>query len=199
MKLSEKFSEKVTNYVKNTLPNKTEEDLEIIKYGVEILFMNLTKIPIILLIAYYLGIFKEVIFSILAFGIIRKFAAGIHATKSYVCLVCSCMIFLGTVYISINFKLPIIIKIVVFILSFIVYFKYAPADTEEKPYVNYVIRKNLKIKSLITLILYFILSLIIKDIFISNILIHILWIEGILISPITYKVFKRRYNNYEYY
>ena len=199
MKLSEKFSEKVTAYVKNTLPNKTEDDLEIIKYGVEILFMNLTKIPIILLIAYYLGIFKEVTFSILAFGIMRKFAAGIHATKSFVCLACSCIIFLGTVYLSISVKLPIMIKIVVFVLSLIVYFKYAPADTEEKPYVNYEIRKNLKIKSLITVTLYFILSLIIKDIFISNILIHILWIEGILISPITYKVFKRRYNNYEYY
>ena len=72
MKLSEKFSEKVTAYVKNTLPNKTEDDLEIIKYGVEILFMNLTKIPIILLIAYYLGIFKEVTLECVALELLEQ-------------------------------------------------------------------------------------------------------------------------------
>jgi len=72
-------------------------------------------------------------------------------------------------------------------------------DTEEKPYLNPLIRKHLKIKSMVTAIIYFFVSISVKDMFFSNIFIHVLWIEGIVILPITYKLFKRRYNNYEYY
>ncbi|WP_246579006.1 accessory gene regulator B family protein [Clostridium algidicarnis] len=42
MALSEKFSMILSNYIKKTVPNKTEEDLEIIRYGLEVLFMNIT-------------------------------------------------------------------------------------------------------------------------------------------------------------
>lgn len=46
MKTSEKFSIKRTSYIKRILPEKTEE-LEIIRYGFEVIFMNFTKFPII--------------------------------------------------------------------------------------------------------------------------------------------------------
>ncbi|MCD3298261.1 accessory regulator AgrB, partial [Clostridium botulinum C/D] len=45
----------------------------------------------------------------------------------------------------------------------------------------------------------FIISIVTKNKFFSNIFINILWIQGILIIPITYKIFNRRYKNYEYY
>lgn len=200
MKLSEKFSEKVTNYVKNTLPNKTEEDLEIIKYGIELLFMNFTKLPILLIVGYMLNIFKFTVCAMIVFALIRRFAAGIHARKSYTCLASTMLVIYGAVYLSLNFKLSIILKVVIFCISFIIYLKYSPADTEEKPYLNENSRKKLKIKSIVVITLYFLLSLVFnKNIFISNILIHYIWIEGILILPLTYKIFNRRYNNYENY
>lgn len=200
MKLSEKFSTRVTSYIKNTLPNKTEEDLEIIKYGVELLFMNFTKLPIILLVGYALGVFKLTVYAMIIFAFIRRFAAGIHARKSYTCLASTMLVIFGPMYLSLNFKLNIIFKAVIFCICFIVYFKYSPADTEEKPYLNKMLRKKLKVKSLVVITLYFLFSLIFnKNIFVSNILIHFIWIEGILILPLTYKIFKRRYNNYENY
>ncbi|EDS77878.1 accessory gene regulator B superfamily [Clostridium botulinum C str. Eklund] len=200
MKLSEKFSIKVTNYIKKTLPNKTEEDLQIIKYGVELLFMNFTKLPIILVVGYILNIFKFTVYAMVIFAFIRRFAAGIHARKSYTCLASTMLVIFGAIYLSLNFKLSIILKAFIFCVCFIVYFKYSPADTEEKPYLDELLRKKLKIKSLVVLTLYFLLSLIFNEnIFISNILIHFIWIEGVLILPLTYKIFNRRYNNYENY
>ncbi|ABK61931.1 MULTISPECIES: accessory gene regulator B family protein [Clostridium] len=200
MKLSEKFSEKVTTYVKNTLPNKTEEDLEIIKYGVELLFMNFTKLPLILIVGYMLNIFKMTVCAMIIFSVIRRFAAGIHARKSYTCLASTMLVIYGSIYLSLNFKLSNILKIIIFCICFIIYLKYSPADTEEKPYLNKNLRKKLKVKSIAVIILYFLLSLVFnKNMFISNILIHFIWIEGILILPLTYKIFNRRYNNYENY
>lgn len=199
MKLSEKIAIKITEYVKKTLPDKNKDDLEIIKYGIEIVFMNLTKIPIILIIGYLLSIFKETIWTIFLFSFIRRFAAGIHARKSYTCLMSMLVVIFGTIYISLNFIINVQVKIGIFLITSFLYLRYAPADTEEKPYLNYESRKKLKKRSLIVACMYLILSLTIKNIFLSNMIIHILWVEGMLILPITYKVFKRRYNNYEYY
>ncbi|EES91624.1 accessory regulator AgrB [Clostridium botulinum] len=199
MKLSEKFAIRITEYVKKTLPDKNKDDLEIIKYGIELLFMSFTKIPIILCISCLLGILKETCFTMLIFGIIRSSASGIHAKTSFTCLISTLVAILGGIYLSLILKINLLVKIIIFIINFIIYIKYSPADTEEKPYINSEIRRKLKIRSLITITIYFIISIVVKNKFFSNIFINILWIQGILIIPITYKMFNRRYNNYEYY
>ena len=199
MRLSEKFSMKVSNYIKKKVPNKTEEDLEIIRYGIEVLFMNITKLPIILAVGYGLGLFWYTLYTLIIFGILRRFVGGIHARKSITCLISTGFIILGAVYISLASSLTIIVKVFIFVVVVCMFLRYAPADTEEKPYLDRKVRQNLKIKSILIAIVYFLLSLYIKDLFFSNIFMYILWIEAILICPITYKILNRRYNNYEYY
>ncbi len=199
MKSSEKFSTTISNFISKTLPDKTEEELEIIEYGLEVLFMNFTKFPIILGLGYLLGVLRYSVYTLIIFGVIRSFASGIHARKSYTCLLSTLIIIFGAVYLSLNFQFSIITKLIIFILSLIIYFKYAPADTEEKPYLDPLIRDQLKIKSLFTVVIYFFISISVQNIFFSNIFIHVLWIEALLISPIIYRLFKRRFNNYEYY
>ncbi|MCD3283505.1 accessory gene regulator B family protein, partial [Clostridium botulinum C/D] len=186
MKVSEKVAIKITEYIKNTLPDKSEDDLSIIKYGIELLFMSFNKMPIILCAGYLVGMFKETCFTMLVFGIIRSSASGIHAKTSFTCLISTLVVILGGIYISRVIDINILVKLFIFILSFIVYLRYSPADTEEKPYINSEIRKKLKVKSLITVTIYFIISIVTKNKFFSNIFINILWIQGILIIPITY-------------
>jgi accessory gene regulator B len=199
MRLSEKFSMKLSNYIKRTVPNKTEEDLEIIRYGIEVLFMNITKLPIILAVGYVLGLFWYTLYTLIIFGVLRRFVGGIHARKSITCLISTGFTILGSVYISLSYPLTIIAKGFIFLVVVYIFLKYAPADTEEKPYLDRIVRKNLKIKSILIASVYFLLSIYIKNSFFSNIFMHILWIEAILIYPITYKILNRRYNNYEYY
>ncbi|WP_027624638.1 accessory gene regulator ArgB-like protein [Clostridium lundense] len=199
MSLSENFSMKVSNYVKSTLPDKTEDDLEIIRYGIEVLYANFAKFPIILMIAYFLGVARYAMYTIIIWGILRCFSGGIHATKSWTCLLSTLITIFTSVYLSLYTECNIVIKACIFLTSLYLYNKYSPADTEEKPYVDPCVRKRLRIKSLITVTIYFILSISLKNIFFSNIFIYILWVQGILICPVTYKIFKRRYNNYEYF
>ncbi|MBU3092384.1 accessory gene regulator B family protein [Clostridium sp. CF011] len=199
MNVSKMFSTKISNHIKKVLPDKTEEDLEIIQYGIEVLFMNLTKFPIILGVGYLLGILKYTVCTLIIFSIVRGFASGIHARHSYTCLISTMVTILGSVYLSLYLNITIITRLICFLLIMYIYFKYAPADTEEKPYLDPLIRKNLKLKSILIAIIYFIISISVDDTFFSNIFIYVLYIEGILISPLTYKLLNRRYNNYEYY
>ncbi|MBZ9607507.1 accessory gene regulator B family protein [Clostridium estertheticum] len=199
MRLSEEFSMKLSNYIKRKVPNKTEEDLEIIRYGIEVLFMNITKFPIILAVGYGVGLFWYTLYTVIIFGISRRFVGGIHARKSITCLISTGLIILGAIYISLASQLTIIVKAFIFIVVVCIFFKYAPADTEEKPYLDKNVRQNLKIKSILTAIVYFLFSIYIKNPFFSNIFMYILLVEAILICPITYKILNRRYNNYEYY
>ncbi len=161
--------------------------------------MNITKLPIILAVGYILGLFWHTLYTLIIFGILRRFVGGIHARKSIPCLISTGFVILGAVHISLEYPLTIIAKLFIFIVVLYVFFKYAPADTEEKPYLNKAVRQNLKIKSIFTASVYFLLSISIKNPFFSDIFLHILWIEAILICPITYKILNRGYNNYEYY
>lgn len=199
MKASEKFSMKVASYIKSRLPAKTEEELEIIRYGIEVIFMNFTKIPIILGIGYLLGVFSYTLYTLIIFVLIRRFAGGIHARKSFNCLLAMLGVIFGAIYLSLNFRMSIIMKVIIFFVTICIYFRYAPADTEEKPYIDPLIRESLKIKSMLMAIVYFFISISTENMFFSNIFIHVLWVEGMAILPITYKLLKRRYNNYECY
>lgn len=161
--------------------------------------MNITKPPIILAIGYLLDLFWYTLYTLITFGLLRRFVGGIHAKKGITCLISTVVIILGAIYISLLYSLTIIAKVLIFLVVICIFFKYAPADTAEKPYLNRSVRQNLKRKNIFTASVYFILSIYISNPLFSNVLLHILWIESILICPITYKIMKRRYNNYEYY
>ena len=76
-------------------------------------------------------------------------------------------------------------------------FKNSPADNKKRPIVNPTRRLTYKIISTIIAITYVILSIVISNNYIVNCFIFGLIIQNILISPITYKVFKQPYNNYK--
>ena len=73
---------------------------------------------------------------------------------------------------------------------------YAPADTIKRPLIKRNKRIKFKILSIMVVIIYFILTLVLKNNLLINSLIFGLLIECILINPITYKVFKMPYKNY---
>lgn len=199
LKLYEILSLKVVNFISKKLPYKTEIELEEIKYGIEIFLVNLLKLPIILILAYILGIFKLTLITMISFSLIRTFAAGIHARKSITCLLSTLLIYFGIIYLAKFISIPLVLKFILFIFSSILLIKYAPADTEEKPYINKSSRKKLRFLSVIVALIMFIFSTFLKNKLIGNIIILSLFLESFLITPFIYKLLGRRYKNYEYY
>lgn len=195
------MQQKVINKLMTIITNKnkiTDIEHEQIVYGLTGIYMFITKFIIISLVALIFNIFDEMIIFLLIFNIIRIFAFGLHATKSYICLIVSSLTFLVVPYISNVITIPNEFKLFFGIILTLLIFKNSPADTYKRPIVSKKRRLFFKITSTIISLIYIILSLYTTS-FISNCLIFSLLIENILISPLTYKIFKLPYNNYKNY
>lgn len=186
---------KCMNYIeKNTDYDKTK--LAEIKYGLEAIYLTFSKLIIISILALILGIVKEMVIYILIYNLIRMPSFGLHATKSWICLLSSTILFIGIPYLCIVLTIPTIIKIIIGIVGTLLMLKNSPADTKKRPIVNKKRRKVYKILSTILAIIFTICSILIKDNFISNCFILGLIMQNCMISPTVYKIFKLPYNNY---
>ena len=186
---------KTMNYIKkNTNYNKTK--LAEIEYGLVGIYLTLEKLIVIAIIAIILGIFKEMIIYLFIYNVLRIPSFGLHATKSWICLLSSTILFIGIPYLCIFLNIPIIIKLIIGILGILFMFKNAPADTKKRPIVNKKRRNLFKIISTILSIIFVALSIVINDNYISNCLLLALVMQNCMISPTVYKIFKLPYNNY---
>lgn len=175
--------------------NYDENEIQILKYGLSVIYLSVTKLIIILLFASIMNIFKESIITLLFFSIIRYFAQGLHMDKSYKCYFLSIISFVLIPYMLKFVSLNNTIIPFLLIFCFLSITLYAPADTYKKPIINK--RKRLKGKffSILVTIIYTFLILILDN-NMSNLIILSLIIEALLISPFIYKLFKLPYNNY---
>ncbi len=178
----------------NHYNNIKQEEL---KYGLVAIYLLVTKLILILIISALLGIFKEVVLFTIIYIPIRAVSFGLHATKSWICLVSSTIIFVGLPFISKYLLMPTYLKSIIGITSILLMFKNSPADTHKRPIVNKKRRLFFKYSSVLISIIYTILSIFINNNFISNCLLFTLLIQCFLTSPLIYKLFKLPYNNYK--
>ena len=186
---------KCMNAIKNN-KNYSNDDLEIIEYGLVGIYLTISKLIIIFILAIILGIMKEVLILLLIYNILRATAFGLHATKSWICLISSIFVFIGIPLVCINLSINIYIKIILDILCVIYIYKFAPADTYKRPIVSIKRRNAYKYISTLIAIIYSLLSIFIKSNYLSNCFIFSMIIECFLISPLIYKLFNLPYNNY---
>lgn len=179
--------------------NYSQDELDIIAYGLEGVYLTITKAIIIFGIAIYLNIFKEVIFLLISYNIIRSQAFGLHASKSIYCLISSLLIFIGGAYLCNLLILPLWAMIIISGICNVCLFLYSPADTYKRPIVNVKKRKRFKLLSSFLGIIYTILIIIFHDNVIANYLLVGMLASVLMILPITYKVFNLPYNNYKNY
>lgn len=183
------------NYIKRK-SNYSEFKLKEIEYGLLSIYLTISKLIIISIIAFILGIFKEMIIFTLFFNIMRMPAFGLHATKSWICLISSTIIFILFPLMCIYLNISLCVKAWIGVLCILLMYKNAPADTYKRPIVSKKRRDAYKIISTLFAIVFSFTSLFINNNFISNCLIFSVILENALISPLVYKLFKLPYNNY---
>ena len=114
----------------------SDEQIEIMEYGLEAVYLTVSKMIVIFSLAYLLGLFKEVMLLLITYNIIRSQAFGIHASKSIYCLISSIIMFVGGAIVCKYLSLPLWLMIVCSIICNICLFLYAPADTYKRTIVN---------------------------------------------------------------
>lgn len=199
----EKFCNYLTNKIRKSMPEITDERAEVINYGLQLVVGEVPKIFIMLLIAYALGILK---LSILSFFIImpyRTFAGGFHLKTHIGCIIGTTLFYCGNVILSQHiiiesFFIRAILVLAVWIFSMCMIKLYAPADTENVPIISKKDRKLKKIMSYITMTITLIIGVFVENSSISNMLIFGVLIETLSITRFVYTITKNKYGYEEY-
>ncbi|MCI8346903.1 MAG: hypothetical protein HFJ12_03020 [Bacilli bacterium] len=173
----------------------SKEDIEKLKYGLEGIYLTITKLVIITLLSIIFGIFKEVIILLLLFNIIRYFGFGVHARKSGECLIFSILCFIGMPIIFLNIKINNNFILITGIICTVLLLRYAPADTEKRPLINQKKRLIRKIITILIGVIYTYIALNIHNYTYSILFILSIIIETVIVNPITYKILRQSYNN----
>lgn len=173
-----------------------EGDISKLRYGLEGLYLTVTKMVVIFILSAILGIFKEIIILLIFFNIIRFTGFGFHAKSSVECLLISILSFVLLPFLLLHITISKNVMLVVGILGTIYLFFYAPADTIKRPLPNKKKRTIRKIITVITATVFTILSFLISNNTISVLLVTSIILEDMMVSPITYKIFKQPYRNY---
>ena len=192
-----KFCDFLVNKMRKENPEIDDERSEIINYGLQLLIGEIPKMFITLLVSYILGILNLTIIMVLILIPYRAFSGGFHLHSHIGCIISTTLYYCGIPKISIftyfNSQTELIFVLCALIFGIIILKKYAPADTENVPILQDRARKQKKILSYITYIIGLILSLIIKDNVVSNIIIFGYLTQTLMITPIAYKMTKNKY------
>ncbi|MBU3176867.1 accessory gene regulator B family protein [Clostridium estertheticum] len=192
--LSIKCANKINKYTK-----KNGLEFEKMKLGIEIFLINISKLLIVISISYILNLFLFTLIIISSFCFIRRTAFGLHAMNSIVCTVVTIAAFVGAPYISKYIMLNNYMVTLLFIISILILYKYAPSDTEARPILGEKLRRNLRRDSLLSGCTLLLLALVIDNRSIKTLITLGTLMECISIHPLIYKICGRRYKNYEKY
>ena len=198
----EKFCNFILNKMRKKMPDITDENAEIILYGLQLIIGELPKMFILFGLSFLLGIGWYMLFAFIAIIPYKAVSGGFHLHTHIGCILSTVVFFYGVIFISKYLVLNDIQKYILVGLSFIfgilMVSMYAPADTEEVPILRKKERKLKKILSYIMLTLILGISLIVKDQILSNILIVGSIFQSISISRLAYILTKNKYGHEVY-
>lgn len=192
--MKERFLNSCINFI-TKYNDYTEKDIKKLRYGLEGLYLTITKTIIILILALVLKIFVEVISIIVLFNLIRYFGFGFHAEKSWQCLLMSIFNFIIVPLCLLNIKISIFMSLIISLICILGFLLWAPADTVKRPLYDKRKRIFRKFFTIIIGITFSVLS-----IFLINyraIILSALIIQFIIINPLTYKIMNQPFNNYK--
>ena len=160
----EKLSNSIANKVSSEL-SLDEDNRQVIAYGSFALMQMFLSIILVFLFGLLFHVAFEALIISFTGSILRKYSGGVHASSPAVCNFVGIIVCVGqAVLISllespvVNFKLVIILGVVIFIWSYYIIYKLAPVDSIAKPIVKEEKRKRMKKGSIILLSVYLIIT-----------------------------------------
>ncbi|MBM5597610.1 accessory gene regulator ArgB-like protein [Listeria seeligeri] len=176
-----------------------EEGYLKVKYGLEIILINVMKFAIVYGIALVTGVLLQTMTVHLSYLWLRRYSFGLHATKTLNCTLISLTMFVLTPWIFQNVLSNNWIVLGTFAFILLNMFLFAPADTENLPLIGEGHRKKLKRKAIIGTLILTGITLLIPFAEMKTLIMIGSLFQVVSINPLTYKLLRRRYRNYEKY
>ena len=182
--MRDKVVDKLMFKIKTNNTAIDEIKLEEIRYGLQAMYTLVTKTSVIFILALIFNIFTELLIFFFFYTFLRSVGYGAHANSNIHCWIFSTLLLLGIPMLFSYITLNINIKIILWVILFINFLIFAPAETRKKPMVNK--KRKLKLKILILIISLIYLLLIIFFPYISNMILGAMLLESFLVNPIGY-------------
>ena len=198
----DKVCEFLTNKIRKEMPEIDDERAEIIMYGLQNIIGEIPKGVIILLIAYFLGIFKVTLMAVLIIAPYRCFSGGVHMKTHMGCIIYTSILYMGSAllgkYVVLTGIAKYVIAFIVWTFSMIMLKLYAPADTENVPILRKKERRQKQIFSYIILTVEFIIAVLINNTTIAGIIIFGDLIQTLTITRLAYNITNNKYGHEVY-
>lgn len=198
----ETICNKLTSSIRTKMPEVDNERAEVINYGIHLIVGELPKTFIILFAAWLLGVLKITLLAVITVMPYRAVVGGAHFKTHIGCVIATGTFYIGNAilskYVILTILVQKIITILVWLFALGMISLYAPADTEDVPILRKKERKIKKILSYIVMSTMLILSLIIKNTVISNLLLFGTLLQTIAITRVMYKIAGNKYGYEEY-
>ncbi|WP_369900782.1 accessory gene regulator B family protein [Bacillus manliponensis] len=163
------------------------------KYALEFLVLNISKILIVYIFALFLGITLEVFVFHLSFMSIRMYAFGAHAYSNFYCTVVTVVLFIGIpLVISHMLIVSKFVLSILFLLNFIIIFKYAPADTVGNQIDDMDQRKLLRNRALKINLSLAIISLLFPSLYFGNLIGTGAFFGSLMLLPLTNNLLNKK-------
>ena len=194
--MKQRFLNSTISFLKSQQSFDLKDEKKLL-YGLEGIYLTITKLIVIIGIALILGILKEVLIVMILFNVIRYFGFGFHAEKSSECLFLSIINFVLIPFFFIKVDISLSTSLIISGACIVSFLIFAPADTIKRPLKDKKKRLIRKILTVTTGLVYTGIMLFFNNQYISSLVVSSLLIMAIVISPITYKIFRQPYNNYK--
>lgn len=149
-----KLAEAITKRIQAYNPNLSDLEVIKIKFGLECLFSEASKLFIYLIIFSFFSQTSYFLTAVFFFCILRGFAGGFHEKTYLRCLFTSFFIFAFIVFTATQLSFSAFTKAILAALSILLIWLYAPVDHPNKPIISMERRKKLKSLSVLMAIIF---------------------------------------------
>lgn len=175
----------------------SDKQINIFRYTLESLYSFMTKTCVVLVMALIFRTFAITFWLIVLYSLLRGFAFGLHASKNIYCWCITLFVYSFVPLLIKSIQFPTYLFYISYLIGIVFIMLWAPADTPSRPLLNKKKRKANKIFSLTLSIVYITSAFLINNSNYYEIISFLLLLESLCICPITYKIFKVPYNNYQ--
>ncbi len=192
----------LTNRIRKEMPEMDDEKAEVINYGLQNIIGEIPKTFLVLMIAYFLGIWKETLITFFILIPYKNASGGFHLKTHLGCIIGTTTFYCGIAILSklmlLNGIIKYIVIVAVWIFGMCMIQLYAPADTENVPILAKKDRKKQQIVSYCTFSIGLLIAGTINNNIISNIIIYGYFLQTLTITKLAYRLTNNKYG-YEVY
>ncbi len=192
----------LTNRIRKEMPDIDDERAEVINYGLQNIIGEIPKTFLVLIIAYFLGIWKETLITFILLIPYKNASGGFHLKTHLGCIIGTTIFYCGIPVLAkmiiMNEIVKYIIIVALWIFGMCMIRLYAPADTENVPILTKKDRNRKRIIAYITFSVGLVIAGIINYNTISNIIIFGYLLQTLMITKLAYRLTNNKYG-YEVY